>query len=440
MQSPGARGLLDGDALWGVFDGALASDRARQLIAGGRLWTLVDAALRSPGATRLVNGPALWTLVSSGLGGEGAQRLIEGTALWTVIGDALRTPGAEQLVTSDGFWGLVDKALASDGADRLVARLLDSGVADRFVDRLHTSVAVWRLVDEIAASPAVSSAVTQQSLGFADQFGDEICARSRRADDWLLEAAHRRRRAKETPAPVNGSGPQGDERDQPLGAVVSGARADRPAMVESDGCYVGIVSRTIAFGIDAGLISLVAFVVELGVALIFSVGHLPAGLKTAMVAAGAVFFALWAMVYFVAFWSATGQTPGARIMQFRVVPTHGDELKPRRAVVRSIGLVLAAIPLFAGYLPVAFARKRRGLHDYAARTIVVEAPRLSLAEQRRVEAPSERSIERLASSPPHSDAVTVGGRARRQAGQNSLRLTRRDQNGRPGGHADASVR
>ena len=53
------------------------------------------------------------------------------------------------------------------------------------------------------------------------------------------------------------------------------------------------------------------------------------------------------MVYFVVFWTTTGQTPGARIMEFRVVPTGGDKLKPWRAVVRAVGLALAAIPLFA---------------------------------------------------------------------------------------------
>jgi len=440
LKSDGLQQLLSSGVAWQLAGRALDTDEAEQLISNPVLWGLIGKALQSPGAGELVNGDALWGLINRALASDGARELIARGALWTFVGNALRAPGAEELVTSDAFWRLVDKALASDGADRLIANLFDSGLADQFVDRLHTSEAVWHLVDEIAASPAVTSAVTQQSLGFADQFGNEICARSRKADDWLLETAHRHRKTRDAPPSVNGSRSQPGERDQPAAAVASPAIADRPARVKSDVRHVGIVSRTIAFGIDAGLISLVALVVELGVALIVSVGHLPAGLKSAMVAAGAVLFALWAMVYFVAFWCTTGQTPGARVMRFRVVPTNGDELKPRRAVVRTIGLVLAAIPLFAGYLPVAFARKRRGLHDYAARTNVVEAPRLSLAEQRRVAAPSQRSIEILASSSPQSDAVTVGGRARRPAGQNSLQLTRRDQNGRPGGHADASVR
>ena len=130
---------------------------------------------------------------------------------------------------------------------------------------------------------------------------------------------------------------------------------------------------------------------EFGVALIVTVAHLPSNWKSAMVVVGAIVFALWAMVYFVVFWTTTGQTPGARLMQFRVVPRKGDKLKPRRAIVRAIGLVLAAIPLFAGYLPIAIGRKRRGLQDYLARTIVVDAPQQSVADVRRIAAQAKRT-------------------------------------------------
>ena len=38
---------------------------------------------------------------------------------------------------------------------------------------------------------------------------------------------------------------------------------------------------------------------------------------------------------------------------------------------------VAAIPLLAGFLPILFDERRRGLHDMLARTVVVEAPQLS---------------------------------------------------------------
>jgi hypothetical protein len=72
----------------------------------------------------------------------------------------------------------------------------------------------------------------------------------------------------------------------------------------------------------------------------------------------------------------------------------------RRAIVRSIGLVLAAIPLFAGYLPIAVGRKRRGLQDYLARTIVIDAPQQSVADVRRIAARASRTRALILSSDP----------------------------------------
>jgi uncharacterized RDD family membrane protein YckC len=75
-------------------------------------------------------------------------------------------------------------------------------------------------------------------------------------------------------------------------------------------------------------------------------------------------------VYFVSFWTATGQTPGMRIMRVRVVRADGGQLSVWRSLVRLVGLMLAIIPLFAGFLPVLFDRRRRALPDYLAGTVV----------------------------------------------------------------------
>jgi hypothetical protein len=61
-------------------------------------------------------------------------------------------------------------------------------------------------------------------------------------------------------------------------------------------------------------------------------------------------------------------------------PVRAAAVKPRRALLRWIGMVLAALPLFAGYLVIPFDRRRRGWHDRLARTVVVDAPGISPAE------------------------------------------------------------
>jgi hypothetical protein len=103
----------------------------------------------------------------------------------------------------------IQRALESDSARRVVAGFFDSGLFDEFLDRLSKSDALWRLIDEIAGSPAVTAAISQQGLGFADQVGGEVRARSRKADDWLERTARRltHRDPKTPPAAPDASTP-----------------------------------------------------------------------------------------------------------------------------------------------------------------------------------------------------------------------------------------
>ena len=461
LAGEGAGELVENPALWNLINRALTSDGAGRLVNSGVLWKLIDQALQSDGGDQLVTNPALWKLITGALESGGADALVNSPALWTLIDTAIASYGAERMIHSSALWTLIDKALESENAEGLVAKLFDSGLADQFVDRLLTSKAVWRLVDEIAASPAVTAAVTQQGLGFADQVGGELRARARRADDWILHKARRDSNGDGTSPSGNESArpTEGDQQASPAvppligpGTVVPAApSADADTLVpvapvttgdtsipavpatgadavRAEPRYIGIVARTLGFTVDAMLICAAAFIVEFGVALIVTVAHLPSGWKSAMVVVGGIVFALWAMVYFVAFWTTTGQTPGARIMHFRVVPRKGDELKPRRAIVRAIGLVLAAIPLFAGYLPIAIGRKRRGLQDYLARTIVVDAPQQSVADVRRADAQAKRTRALIL---PGDATDTPEGHASHDGDQIALDPVR--QNGEPGG-------
>ncbi|MGO9905747.1 MAG: hypothetical protein ACLP4R_10385 [Solirubrobacteraceae bacterium] len=94
-------------------------------------------------------------------------------------------------INSAHMQAALKQALESDGAVQLVDSLFASGLIDHFLDRLLASESLWHLVDEIAGSPAVSAAVSQQGLGFADELGDEVRSRSRKADDWMERAARR---------------------------------------------------------------------------------------------------------------------------------------------------------------------------------------------------------------------------------------------------------
>jgi len=144
------------------------------------------------------------------------------------------------------------------------------------------------------------------------------------------------------------------------------------AHVDQD--YAGLATRTIAFGLDAAVINGAALAVSVLVGLGLSVLHLPSGAKTAIAVAGGGLYLLWTIGYFVTFWSTTGQTPGDRVMRIRVLDGSGHAgMRPLRATLRFVGLVIAVIPLLAGVVVMLWDRRRRGLHDRIARTVVVHA-------------------------------------------------------------------
>jgi len=62
-----------------------------------------------------------------------------------------------------------------------------------------------------------------------------------------------------------------------------------------------------------------------------------------------------------------------------VLDRNGDPPGVGRSVVRFVGLLLAIVPLFAGFVPVLFDERRRGLHDYLAGTVVHDLDHLPVA-------------------------------------------------------------
>jgi uncharacterized RDD family membrane protein YckC len=135
--------------------------------------------------------------------------------------------------------------------------------------------------------------------------------------------------------------------------------------------YAGIVTRAVAFAADVAIVQAILFLIGVVVALIigaFSNFNLDGDVETILGAAAAWILAF--SIYCAAFWSLTGQTPGMRAMGIEVTTCAGARLPVRRSLVRLVGMVLAALPLFAGYLPILLRDDRRGLHDLLARSVV----------------------------------------------------------------------
>lgn len=138
--------------------------------------------------------------------------------------------------------------------------------------------------------------------------------------------------------------------------------------------YGGLATRGVGFVIDAGILTLIGFVIIGAVSLALSIfgksiSDLPSPLSLIFGVVGAV---LLDTLYFVGSWSLTGKTAGQHVMRIRVERDGiGGRISVRRGIIRLVGGVLAAIPLFAGYLPILVDDRRRGFLDWLAGTVVV---------------------------------------------------------------------
>ena len=223
----------------------------------------------------------------------------------------------EEIASSPEFQEAIDRALAS----RMTADLTERA--------LH-SPEVQHAVEEVAASPAVRAALARQTTTLADEVVDAARRRTAAWDDVV------QRRLRREPAPG----------------------------------YGGFFSRAAAFGLDLG-VALAVFLAGAALAALASslVGDLRPGWLAATLAG-----AWWTLAvggYFVVFWTLAGQTPAMRLLRLRVVDERGETPGFGRAVLRFVGVLLAIVPLFTGFLPILFDRRRRGLQDYLAGTTVV---------------------------------------------------------------------
>jgi hypothetical protein len=130
------------------------------------------------------------------LSGEALDTIVEG-----VLAEGVVERAAARVLDGPELERVVIAALESPAMERLAGRAIDSRLVDETVARLLESEDLWVVVEEIAQSPAVTDAITRQSMGFADQVADGVRARSRNADAWLERAARRALRRREAALP-----------------------------------------------------------------------------------------------------------------------------------------------------------------------------------------------------------------------------------------------
>jgi len=182
---------------------------------------------------------------------------------------------------------------------------------------------------------------------------------------------------------------------------------------DEDASTVGVVTRAVSWLLDWAVINLVAIITGLGVALLLSIFPLAKNLQTPFEAIAGGVYIVWCAAYFVAFWSLTGQTLGARTMQIRLVTAKRERVRPARAVVRWVAMNLSMLFFCAGYVPIVFGR--RGFPDWLAKTLVLDTPQISFMEARMASHRAERDGARkrslgLSPEPEAKSPVSADGR------------------------------
>lgn len=175
--------------------------------------------------------------------------------------------------------------------------------------------------------------------------------------------------------------------------------------------YAGFVTRAVALILDLVLINAGVAVIAGIAGLILSSFNEQLNTDVGTFLAGAGFWLVVVVVYFVTFWTSVGQTPGMRLMGITVVSVRGGRIGIRQAVRRLVGIALCTATAGLGYLQVLFNERRQGLHDKIARTLVLyeeeargQLPITSATHRARLEAPTTGEPIVSVIDPPRNDA------------------------------------
>jgi uncharacterized RDD family membrane protein YckC len=230
---------------------------------------------------------------------------------------------------------VVRQLLASPAMEQFLAEALASKLTSDLADKLLQNPELQRVIDD-----AVRSAMARQATSLADQ----MAASARRVDDATERPVRRWLRRRPRPAPV---------------------AAGQPAVP-----YAGVGSRAAGFLVDFAAVHILYLIgtalVVIGIEL---ANASPSHRVTDVLATAGWLFIV--TTYTVGFWAGAGQTPGMRLMRVRLRRPNGDLPGVWRSLVRLVGLFVAILFVFLGFLPVLVDDRRRALQDFLAGTVVV---------------------------------------------------------------------
>jgi uncharacterized RDD family membrane protein YckC len=337
--SSGSDGHADGDAA------GLSATVGRVGSATGRLALRPLRAVAHAGRDAIVDevDRAIDAVTAGPLPEALGRSLVEHRVVERLLASALQTEREGTGATTRGLdldqlESLLRRTRDNPELKRLLVETVHSELVTDLSHEIATSPAFKQLLANVLKSPELRHALEEQTAGFGNDVAMAMRRRAMRADERIEATVHRWLR--------------------------------RPPASSATSHYAGLGTRGIALAADAVLVQLVFLVggalIQLVASLFGGVG--PAWLVGLLAGSG---WLLLVVAYFVGFWSTVGQTPGMRLLRIGVITQAGAVPSGGRSLVRLVGLALAVIPMFAGFLPVLFDARRRALQDYLAGTSVV---------------------------------------------------------------------
>ena len=141
--------------------------------------------------------------------------------------------------------------------------------------------------------------------------------------------------------------------------------------------------RLVAYILDGLIIGIVTtFFVVIGAVVLAAGTTIEDNTVTSVSGGAALVFGICLLIatvigvlYFPFFWARGGQTPGMSPFHLRVVRDQdGGQIGWGTALLRLIGLIVAGMVFYLGYIWIFIDKRRRGWQDLIAGTIVVKQP------------------------------------------------------------------
>ena len=145
-----------------------------------------------------------------------------------------------------------------------------------------------------------------------------------------------------------------------------------PDTLPGDTKYAGFWLRLGAFLIDTLIVSVIVLIILLA---IFGKDYLRLQEQGETLWADILFQVVLPAVAAILFWRYRGATPGKMLLSARIVDA-GTLGPPStgQLIGRYFAYLVSIIPLFLGFLWIAFDKRKQGWHDKLAGTVVVRTP------------------------------------------------------------------